>query len=65
MRPMATLSGTFTQTFDLPTDVATAQAHFANPATIAANFGPLQPVVSRMVAAEMKAYVTRMIAALD
>ena len=51
MRPMATLSGTFTQTFDLPTDVATAQAHFANPATIAANFGPLQPVVSRMIAA--------------
>lgn len=39
---MATLTGTFRGTFDLPVDVATARAHFADPAAIAANYGPLQ-----------------------
>ena len=40
--PMAKLTGTFSQTFDLNCDIATAQAHFADVATIAKNYGPLE-----------------------
>lgn len=39
---MPTLTGTFSDTFDLPCDIATARAHFADPPTIAANYGPLK-----------------------
>lgn len=39
---MAQFTGTFDDTFDLPVDVATAVAHFANTDTIAANYGILE-----------------------
>ena len=39
---MAQLTGTFSSSFDLPCDIQTAQKHFADPPTIAANYGPLE-----------------------